>query len=280
MSDQILLAEADGVTTLVLNRPEKLNAFDDAMRGQFLSAIETVAAQSGIRALVITGAGRAFCAGGDVAYMVRLKQAEAAYEGGLGTLVAAGTAAISRIASLPFPTIACVNGPADGGGCNLALACDLRIASEHASFGQSFVKIGMHTDWGGSYFLPRLVGLSKALELCWLGDMVEAAEALRIGLVNRVVPHERLDEETRLLALRLATAPQTSVRAAKRNLHATMERTLGECLDAEYEAQGACWASADSDEGVRAFVEKRPPRYGTETVAVTGPPSAAARRFE
>ncbi len=279
MSEQILLAEADGVATLVLNRPEKLNAFDDAMREQFLAAIETVATRPGIRALVITGAGRAFSAGGDIAYMVRLKQEGADYERGLGTLVAAGATAISRIASLPFPTIACVNGAAAGGGCNLALACDLRVASDRASFGQSFVKIGMHTDWGGSYLLPRLVGLSKALELCWLGDMVEAAEALRIGLVNRVVPHDRLDEETRTLALRLASAPQTSVRAAKHNLRASAGRTLDECLEAEYEAQGACWAGPDSAEGVRAFVEKRPPGFDA------GPgdhaaPSAAARRFE
>jgi len=261
MSEQILLAEADGVATLVLNRPEKLNAFDDAMREQFLAAIDTVATRPGIRALVITGAGRAFSAGGDIAYMVRLKQAGADYESGLGTLVAAGTTAISTIAALPFPTVACVNGAAAGGGCNLALACDLRIASERASFGQSFVKIGMHTDWGGSYLLPRLVGLSKALELCWLGDMVEAPEALRIGLVNRVVPHERLDEETRALAVRLATAPQTSVREAKQNLAASAGRTLAECLDAEYDAQAACWASVDSDEGVRAFVEKRAPNF-------------------
>ena len=275
MSDQILLAEADGVATLVLNRPEKLNAFDDAMRGQFLAAIETVTARSGIRALVITGAGRAFCAGGDVAYMVRLKQEGVPYEEGLGTLVAAGTAAIARIASLPFPTIACVNGPAAGGGCNLALACDLRIASDRASFGQSFVKIGMHTDWGGSYVLPRLVGLAKALELCWLGDMVDAAEALRIGLVNRVVPHQRLDEETRALAVRLAAAPQTSVQLAKLHLRASADRTLAECLDAEYEAQAACWASADSDEGVRAFVEKRAPSYSATPAGL-----AAAQRFE
>lgn len=277
MSELILLAEAYGVATLVLNRPEKLNAFDDAMRAQLLAAIETVATRPGVRALVITGAGRAFSAGGDIAYMVRLKQQDADYEGGLGTLVAAGATAIAKIAALPFPTIACVNGAAAGGGCNLALACDLRIASDRASFGQSFVKLGMHTDWGGSYLLPRLVGLSKALELCWLGDMVDAAEALRIGLVNRVVPHDRLDEETRSLALRLASAPRTSVRLAKHNLRASSGRTLDECLDAEYEAQRACWASPDSGEGVRAFVEKRAPRFATEAGAE---PVPQAGRFE
>src|SRR5262249_31515884 len=177
MSDHILLAEADGVATLVLNRPEKLNAFDDAMRGEFLAAMDALAERPGVRAVVITGAGRAFSAGGDVAYMVRLKQQGAAYEGGLGTLVAAGALAIARIAALPYPTLACVNGPAAGGGANLALACDLRIASERASFGQSFVKIGMHTDWGGSGSLPRLVGLARALELCWLGDLIDARGA-------------------------------------------------------------------------------------------------------
>ena len=280
MPDQILLAEADGVVTMVLNRPEKLNAFDDVMRAEFLAAIDTLTRRRDVRVLVITGAGRAFSAGGDVSYMVRLKQQGAAYEGGLGTLVAAGSTAIAAIEALPFPTIACVNGAAAGGGANLALACDLRIASERAAFGQSFVKIGMHTDWGGSYYLPRLVGLPKALELCWLGDMVEAHEALRIGLVNRVVPHDALETETRALAARLAAAPRTSVRGAKRNLRAGLARTLAECLAAEYEAQAACWESADSGEGVRAFVEKRAPSFGTGAQDETAVPSPVSRRFE
>jgi 2-(1,2-epoxy-1,2-dihydrophenyl)acetyl-CoA isomerase len=280
MSEQVLLAEADGVATLVLNRPEKLNAFADDMRGQFTAAIDAIAARPGVRVLVITGAGRAFCTGGDVGFMVGLKERGAAFEGGLSTLVTAGGRAITRLVSLPFPTIACVNGPAAGGGCNLALACDLRIASDRASFGESFVRIGLHADWGGTFFLPRLVGTARALELCWLGDMIDAAEALRIGLVNRVVPHERLSEETRALAARLAVAPQTSVRAAKRNLRASAGRTLDECLEAEFEAQAACWESADSDEGVRAFVEKRPAAFAGEAGADAGAPSAAARRFE
>jgi 2-(1,2-epoxy-1,2-dihydrophenyl)acetyl-CoA isomerase len=280
MSHQILLAEADGVATMVLNRPEKLNAFDDAMRAEFLAAIDALTARRDVRALVITGAGRAFSAGGDVSYMVGLKQRGADYGGGLGTLVAAGSTAITAIDALPFPTIACVNGPAAGGGANLALACDLRIASDRAGFGQSFVKIGMHTDWGGSYYLPRLVGLAKALELCWLGDMIDAGEALRIGLVNRVVPHDALETETRALAARLAAAPQTSVRAAKRNLRAGLARTLAECLDAEYQAQAACWESADSGEGVRAFVEKRAPSFGAGARDEAAVPSPASRRFE
>jgi 2-(1,2-epoxy-1,2-dihydrophenyl)acetyl-CoA isomerase len=280
MSDQVLLAEADGVATLTLNRPEKLNAFADDMREQFVAAIEAVARRPGVRVLLVTGAGRAFCAGGDVDTMVALKERGAAFEGGLSTLVDAGAAAISRLVSLPFPTVACVNGPAAGGGTNLALACDLRIASDRASFGQSFVRIGLHTDWGGTFFLPRLVGVAKALELCWLGDMIDAAEALRLGLVNRVVPHERLAEETRALVTRLASAPWASVRETKRNLRASAHRTLDECLTAEHEAQAACWGSADSDEGVRAFVEKRPARFARQASNRESSAPRLVRTFE
>ncbi|MEK7330952.1 MAG: enoyl-CoA hydratase-related protein, partial [Candidatus Eisenbacteria bacterium] len=138
----------------------------------------------------------------------------------------------------------------------------------------------LHADWGGTFFLPRLVGTAGALELCWLGDMIDAAEALRIGLVNRVVPHERLAEETKALAARLAAAPQVSVRTAKRTLRASAHRTLEECLAAEGEAQADCWASEDSAAGGRAFAEKRPPVFGAATDAGNAAPSAAARRFE
>ena len=279
MSDLILLAEADGVATLVLNRPEKLNAFSDDMREQLAAALETVAARPDVRVLVVTGAGRAFSAGGDVEHMARLKERSVPYAEGLASLVEGGGRAIAALVALPFPTLAAVNGPAAGGGCNLALACDLRIASDRAGFGESFVRIGLHADWGGTYFLPRLVGTAKALELCWLGDLIDAPEALRIGLVNRVVPHDRLADETRALAARLAGAPQVSVRAAKRALRASAHRTLEECLAAETEAQAACWASPDSTEGVRAFVAKRAAAFGAAGAAADLP-SAAARQFE
>jgi 2-(1,2-epoxy-1,2-dihydrophenyl)acetyl-CoA isomerase len=275
MSDLILLAEDRGIATLVLNRPEKLNAFDLDMRDAFLAAIDAVAASATARVLVITGAGRAFCAGGDIAFMVRLQQEGRSFADGLGALVDTGRTGIHKLWSLPIPTLAAVNGAAAGGGANLALACDLRIASDRASFGQSFVKIGLHPDWGGTFFLPRLVGVNKALELGWLGDQVDAAEALRIGMVERVVAHDRLMDETRALAARLAAAPQGVVRAVKRTMRVGALRGLDACLAEEYETQGACWDDPDSAEGVRAFVERRAPSF-----AGAGGPVLRAGRFE
>jgi 2-(1,2-epoxy-1,2-dihydrophenyl)acetyl-CoA isomerase len=275
MNDHVILAEADGVATLLLNRPEKLNAFDIPMSEELAAALEAVEAR-GARALVVTGAGRAFSAGGDIRFMVDLKQRESGYEG-LAPLVEGGGSAVARLAALPFPTIAAVNGPAAGGGLNLALACDLVVASEQATFGQTFVRIGLHVDWGGSCFLPRRVGLAKALELCWTGDMIDAHEALRIGLVEHVWPHDRFPGEVKALAGRLAAASQASVRLAKQSLRAGLSRTLAQCLAAETEAQAECWASPDSDEGVRAFVEKRQAAFGAGKEAA---PAAAAHRFE
>src|SRR5436309_772914 len=219
MADLVLLAESGGVGTLVLDRPGKLNAFGGDMREQLVAALGAAAAHGGIRALVITGAGRAFSAGGDVHHMAGLKASGESFAA-VRPLLELGRAAILRLASLPFPTIAAVNGPAAGAGLNLALACDLRIASDQATFGETFVRIGLHPDWGGTYFLPRLVGLARALELCWTGELISAAEALRIGLVERVVPHDELSAAARALADRLAASPAASVRLMKRTLGA------------------------------------------------------------
>ena len=285
VTDLILLESAGGVATLTLNRPAKLNAFADDMREQLVAALERVAADPGARVLVIAGAGRAFCAGGDVHHMARLKERGAGFEE-LRPLLEAGRAAVARLAALPMPTIAAVNGVAAGAGLNLALACDLRIASDHASFGETFARIGLHPDWGGSYFLPRLVGLAKALELCWLGDMVDAAEALRIGLVNRVVPAEALMNEVGALAARLAQSPRASLRLVKQTLAASFPRTLDRCFDAEMEAQASCWETPDVAEGLAAFVEKRPPRFGAgDSAHPTGAgrapsPDVLAGKFE
>ena len=170
--------------------------------------------------------------------------------------------------------IAAVNGVAAGAGLNLALACDVRIA-------ESFVKLGLHPDWGGTFHLPRLAGTAAALDLCWTGEAIDAAAALRLGLVQRVVPAAAFERSWRAYAGALAAAPITSVRAAKRTLRAALARTLDQCLDAEAEAQAGCWASTDSAEGLAAFAEKRAPRFGGEPVEEPSrPPSRAARRFE
>lgn len=277
MADLILTEIADRVARVTLNRPEKLNAFADDMREQLAAALDRVARRSDARVLVITGSGRAFCAGGDVKHMVALKQSGESFEA-LRPLLAGGRAVIERLASLPIPTIAAVNGAAAGAGMNLALACDLRVASAEATFTESFVRIGLHADWGGTFHLPRLVGASRAMELCWLGEAVDAAEALRLGLINRVWPAAEFEAGWRALAAKLAVAPATSVRLARRTLAAATGRTLVECLDAEEAAQRACWESADSAEGLRAFVERRAAVFAGGAV----PEEAAARaaRFE
>jgi 2-(1,2-epoxy-1,2-dihydrophenyl)acetyl-CoA isomerase len=269
MSDLVLLDVADHVATLTLNRPDKLNAIHPELGAALVEALERVAADPEARVLVITGTGRAFSAGGDIGHMSSLKRRDADYQEFL-PLLEAGRAAVRRLVALPIPTIAAINGAAAGGGLNLALACDLRIASDRATLGQTFARLGLHIDWSGSYTLPRLVGLAKALELCWLGDMIDAAEALRIGLVNRVVPHARFAEEVRALAARLAAGSQTTIRLTKRNLSASLDRSLGDCLEAEIEAQEICWRSPDVAEGTEAFLEKRPARFGARPEPIAG----------
>jgi 2-(1,2-epoxy-1,2-dihydrophenyl)acetyl-CoA isomerase len=273
MSDRILTEVRDGVGTLTINRPEKLNAFADDMREQIVAGLDRIAAHPDARVLVITGAGRAFSAGGDLRFMMDLKARDAGYDG-LQPLLEAGREVVRRLEAFPYPTIASVNGVAAGGGMSLALACDLRIAAEQASFILSFVNIGLCVDWGGAYHLPRLVGLAKAQELAWTGDPVDAREALRIGMVNRVVPGPRLAHETLTLARRIAASPQTSVRVAKRLLRESLSSSVEEVLAAEIAAQEECWNSPDSAEGILAFGEKREAKFGAP------PPARKSTRFE
>lgn len=278
-AETIQLVQDQGVAVITLHRPEKLNAFAGQMRERLIEALDRVAA-SDARVLVITGAGRGFCSGGDVAHMVALKDRGEPFEA-LAPLLEAGRAIVMRLTALEIPTIAAVNGVAAGAGCNLALACDLRLASDAARFGETFVAIGLHLDWGGAHHLPRLVGRSRALDLAWTGALLDAHEAARIGLVDRVWPAAEFEAQWRGYAERLAAAPATSVREAKRTLHAAAARTLMQTLDAEIAAQAACWTSADSGEGLRAFVEKRAPRFGATAIpSAERAPSAAARQFE
>jgi len=230
------------------------------MRDELTGALASVGADDDVRAVIVTGAGRAFCAGADVGYLTRLIE-----EGNLDeatALVEAGRRVVTAIRGMPKPVIAAVNGAAAGGGANLALACDLRLASDRASIGQTFNRIGLAPDWGGSYHVPRLVGPAKAAELFFFADMVPADEAERIGLVNRVVPHDELMDVARDWAGRLAAKPALAIRYAKEAIQRSLGANVDEMLDFETAAQRDCFGSPDALEGVRAFVEKRPARFG------------------
>ena len=255
----ILTSVDEGIGTVVLNRPDALNAFAGTMRDEVADAVEGMDRDPEVRVIVITGAGRAFCAGADVKYMAEL--AERDDVDNLAALVEAGRRVVTTIRESSKPVIGSINGVAAGGGANLALACDIRIASENGRLAQSFNKIGLHPDWGATYFLPRLVGPSKALELFWTADVIDAAECLRLGLFNRVVPHATLESATRDFARMLAAKPAEPVARAKRAVYTSLDRTLSEMLDYELEAQLACFRTPDAREGIRAFVEKRTPTF-------------------
>jgi len=255
----VLVQVADRIGTLTLNRPDKLNAFAGTMRQEIADAIRALAADESVRVLVVTGAGRAFCAGADIAYMKELTASgdAAAFRG----LVEAGREVVTAIRATPKPVIASVNGPAAGGGANMALACDVRVASDRAAIGQTFNRIGLHPDWGGTFFLPRLVGAAKALELIFGADMISAAEALRLGLFMRVVPHDELAAATREVAHGLAEKPPMALALAKQAIYASERHTLDDQLDMELAHQLRCFQSSDAREGLAAFLEKRPPRF-------------------
>jgi 2-(1,2-epoxy-1,2-dihydrophenyl)acetyl-CoA isomerase len=245
------------VATITLNRPDKLNAFTDTMREDLLDALRACEADGDVRVVVITGAGRAFCAGGDVEYMSGLQKN--GDTGAFRKLLDAGRDIVLQIAAMPQPVIAAVNGVAAGAGCNLALACDYRIAAAGAKLSQSFVRIGMHPDWGGTWLLPRLVGRSRAMEILLSGRMVDAAEALALGMIDRIA--DDLAAETESLARTFAAAPPLAVAGIKRALTMSETNDLRAQLELESEHQLRCFASADAAEGMAAFFEKRTPSF-------------------
>ena len=258
-NDQITVSEDSGIVRITLNRPERLNAFVGHMRRDLAEALEEAGSDPDVRVIILTGAGRAFCAGGDVNFMAELVERNDAEE--FARLLGAARRVILAIRHMTKPVIASINGPASGAGFNLALACDLRIASADATFSQSFVKIGFHPDWGGTYFLPRMVPSNVACELFFLGEPIDAQTALQLNLVNRVVPADQLENETRALAERLRDGAAVSIAAAKQAVYASEQDTLDRMLQYEVDAQMRCFASQDGREGVRAFLEKRPPNF-------------------
>lgn len=260
MTREHVRIERDGpVGTVWLDRPEKLNAFAGTMREEIGEAIDELGDDEGIRAIVITGEGRGFCAGADVNYLDELVAER--NEDDFAALLESGERVVRSIRALPVPVIAAINGPAAGGGANLALACDLRIMADTATIGQTFVRIGLHPDWGGTFFLPRLVGEGRALELMWSGRMVGAEEALAIGLVQRVVPADRLPDEVAEWARRMAAAPPIAVARIKAAVHESLDADLDAMLEREMESQLECFRSEDATRGLFAFRNKETPRF-------------------
>ena len=258
----VLISVADGIGTLTLNRPDRLNAVDAEMARELVEATTELLASKEVRALVITGAGRAFSAGGDVKFLEEaLTQAK--YSDAMA-LVRAGGKLVRLIRDTPKPVLASLNGVAAGGGANLALACDLRIASDTAGIGQVFHKIGLHPDWGGTYFLPRLVGPARALELIWSAEVISAGRCLELGLVNRVVLAAELAAATTELASRLAALPPLAASLAKQSVYRSMETDLPAALSLEEDHQEKCFKSKDALEGFSAFSAKRPPHFEGE----------------
>jgi 2-(1,2-epoxy-1,2-dihydrophenyl)acetyl-CoA isomerase len=255
-----ILTEREGAVGWVrINRPARLNSFSLTMRDELEAALLRMENDHDIRCVILTGVGRAFCTGGDVNVMQDLIQADDIDR--FEDLVRTGARVVQLIDAMKKPVIAAVNGPAVGAGACLALACDLRIASEAATIGFGFLRVGLHPDWGASYFLPRLVGTALAAEFLFTGEMIKAERGERLGLFNRVVGPSELDAAARTLAGQIAAGPHGIVVDVKQTLRRSLEGTLEDILELESEAALRAFNSPDFKEGVSSFLEKRAPRF-------------------
>jgi 2-(1,2-epoxy-1,2-dihydrophenyl)acetyl-CoA isomerase len=251
-----LLYERDGpIARIRFNRPHVLNAIDAAMAGAFRAACRAIADDAAVRVVVLSGEGRAFMAGGDVAQFVDDPAAIAP------TLIDPMHEGLQRLTALPAPVIACLHGAVAGAGMSLALACDLAIAAEGTRFNFAYANLGASCDLGASWSLPRVVGLRRALEIALLSETIHADEALRLGLINRVVPPAELAHETQRLAARLASGPPLANGSLKRLMRESLSRDLPAQLEAERDAFATCATTRDFCEAVTAFLEKRPANY-------------------
>jgi len=253
-------AQGVGVRTVTLNRPQALNAFNETLKDELIDALKAAARDKSVRCLVVTGAGRAFCAGQDLK-----DRTDSAAGAGPSSFSASlrdkYNPMIMTIRTMEKPVIAAVNGVAAGAGCSLALACDLRVVADKATFIQAFVKIGLVPDSGATFLLPRLVGMGKAFELAVTGDPLDAGSALDLGLANSVVPGDALLTATMDLATRLAQAPTRAIGLTKRAMNRALLVDLESALDYEADMQEIAGRSPDFAEGVSAFMEKRQPRF-------------------
>ena len=255
MSDEVRIERHDGWRKLVLNRPDKLNAANQAMLHALLAALEDVEADRGCRALLLTGEGRGFCSGQELGPEVVPGQAD------LGAVAALHHRFVRHLRALPLPVVCAVNGVAAGAGASYALACDIVLAGRSARFIQAFVKIGLVPDSGASFFLPRLIGEARARALAMLGEPVDAARAEAWGMIWQAVDDAALQQEAEKLTRHLAQQPTEALAAMKRLFAASATNTLDAQLDLERDLQGSAGRSADYAEGVRAFLEKRAPVF-------------------
>lgn len=261
MNEDVRILDAGPVRTLELNRPESKNSLTLDVNRRLLAALAEAAENPAIQCVVLRGAGGSFCSGLDLRILSEQKADYAQLEENLRTLF---HPLVRALRDLPKPVVAFVDGPAVGFGCDLALACDLRIATERARFGEIFVKRGLMPDGGGTWVLPRLVGLGKAMELLLLGDLVEPDEALRLGLVNQVVPSAELDARGLELVTRLAAAPPLVVARVKDAVYKGLQSTFDESLERELVGQLTLLGSKDFAEALEAFFAKRPPQFRGE----------------
>lgn len=274
MPDVLFEKRPNGVALITLNRPNSLNAMGGQLMPLLADHLADCAGDGSVRCVVLTGAGRAFCAGGDVKAMAAGRDAllgagdqrspAAEFARGLEILRDSQRRTTYVLNTMPKPTIAMVNGHAVGAGLSLALACDLRVASDRAKFSTIFRNVGFSGDFGGSWFLPRLVGMEKARELYFTAEILNAEEASRIGMVSRVVPHEKLEEETMALASQLASGPTLAYAGMKENLNRSASSDLLTLLDQEALNMRLASTTNDHREAAKAFVEKRPPTFAGE----------------
>ena len=255
--EAVMLDKAGGVATITLNQPQSLNALSSPIRRDLAAALAEVRDDAEVRAVIITGAGRAFCAGGDVKGMAGGRTPIEWRE----WLLFTDRSIIQVMLDMEKPIVAAVNGYAVGAGCNVALASDIIIAADNARFAEIFVRIGLAPDGGGAWTLPRRVGLAKAKELAFTGEIIDAAEAYRIGMVNRVVPADKLMDEARAFAQRLANGPTRAIGLCKRMLTRCVDLDFAAAMEYEAQTQAMLFQTEDHKEGVKAFMEKRDPQF-------------------
>jgi enoyl-CoA hydratase/carnithine racemase len=259
--ESIILKKEDHIATITMNRPDKMNSLDKTMLREIISAVNDVAVDDEIRVLVLTGAGKAFCSGADIS------------DGGKASGLAGTPNEMRRnlketfqgvalgLSRLDKPTIAMVNGPAVGAGCDFAFGCDIRVGSEKAKFRNSFVKVGLIPGGGGTWLYTRLLGLGRGLEFMFTGDFLEAEEAQRIGVLNRLVPSDQLESATMELAMKIAGNPPLAVQMSKALAYKALEMDLEAALELSAACQALALTSEDHREGVNAFIEKRAPKF-------------------